>query len=334
MPIKIHVHPRWGFFISAAVLFFLISPLSADDVFLKNGREYQNVQVIPKENWHFIIFEDGRMIGVANSEIQTVKIRGVRRKRRFSDEEIQRFIDERVRTEVQKSEERLKRLEKKYRSSFFGRFIDGPGLRAFVPGWDQFYKGERLRGGIINGGGYTDVTGTEWKLQLPTGANTWRMGSSHTIEIRAVDILGFSSFRNLTVRKGKNKDIDGDVYPDVIVGAPLYNSDQGLVNIFYSRGSTGVATQDLSAGGSAGATLTGFGNIRFGSSVALGDVNGEGFANVLVGTPLSYGHNKAYIYSIRMVIQALPQRMLQRPIQRSPRKRSTMESVLQWPWEM
>jgi hypothetical protein len=79
-------------------------------------------------------------------------------------------------------------------------------------------------------------------------------------------------------------DVNGDGYADVIVGARLYDAgtiDEGAAFVFLG-GATGVADGDPA---SAAAQLeSNQGSSRFGSSVAgAGDVNGDGYADVLVG---------------------------------------------------
>jgi hypothetical protein len=73
-------------------------------------------------------------------------------------------------------------------------------------------------------------------------------------------------------------DVNGDGYDDVIVGDWEYDSGRGRAYIYFG-GPTGHATPDV--------VLTGY-NIsdNFGYSVAsAGDVNGDGYADVLVGAP-------------------------------------------------
>jgi hypothetical protein len=76
-------------------------------------------------------------------------------------------------------------------------------------------------------------------------------------------------------------DIDGDGYDDVIVGAPgwvVQHLDEGKAFLF--RGTSGglVSTTWVSNGGAPGALL--------GHSVSgAGDVNGDGYADVIVGSP-------------------------------------------------
>jgi hypothetical protein len=77
-------------------------------------------------------------------------------------------------------------------------------------------------------------------------------------------------------------DVNGDGYADVIVGAHAY-AGVGWAFLFQG-GSAGVGDGDP---GTADTSLSGSGtNDEFGSSVAgAGDVNGDGFADVIVGAP-------------------------------------------------
>ncbi|NLF01274.1 MAG: hypothetical protein GX601_09890 [Anaerolineales bacterium] len=75
-------------------------------------------------------------------------------------------------------------------------------------------------------------------------------------------------------------DVNGDGCADVIVGGPYYGSDGGVARL-YLGSSTGLDTAyaNQDTGGQAGA--------EFGYSVATaGDVNGDGYADVIVGSPM------------------------------------------------
>ena len=74
-------------------------------------------------------------------------------------------------------------------------------------------------------------------------------------------------------------DVNGDGYSDVIVGAPMYDSWYGAVFIYHGSATGVSATYALMLG-------SGQDNSFFGTSVAsAGDVNGDGYGDIIVGTP-------------------------------------------------
>ena len=141
-------------------------------------------------------------------------------------------------------------------------------------------------------GSVITATGTtNWSCQLPSGGSTWKMNSSHTITVGIKSGASLSGTTSISVTKGNNKDINGDGYPDAVVGGLLYSTGTGAAYIFYG-GSGGVSSTPVT-------TLIGQATPEgFGSSIALGDLNGDGFADVVVG---AYDYNTAtgavYIYN-------------------------------------
>src|SRR5262249_3764482 len=82
--------------------------------------------------------------------------------------------------------------------------------------------------------------------------------------------------------------VGGDAASDVIVGAPDYDNgsgSKGAVFVYFGS-SSGLGPDGTTANADAVLTLgTGQTGDKFGYSVASGDVNGDGIADVLVGAP-------------------------------------------------
>ncbi len=78
----------------------------------------------------------------------------------------------------------------------------------------------------FDGGSWTEATGSNnWKLMVPTGSNTWQGNSKYTISVPAIESDGANSDNTviLTVRKGINRDINGDGYADLVILDSAYN---------------------------------------------------------------------------------------------------------------
>lgn len=147
--------------------------------------------------------------------------------------------------------------------------------------------------GDVNGDGYSDVM-----VGAPDATNGEQQegrvfifhGSASGIGTTPVAVLEPNIvFARMGVSVASAGDINADGFSDVIVGAPNYNNgstNQGAVFIYYGSASGIVGVPPtIFESGQEGAIL--------GYSVAgAGDVNGDGFSDVVAGSP-SYDHGEA-----------------------------------------
>lgn len=147
--------------------------------------------------------------------------------------------------------------------------VNGDGFSDVIVGAENF-------GGALLGGVAIYHGGTEFTAATPT--LSWSYGLTNGLAGTSVAHAG---------------DVNGDGYGDLIVGVPDATSTlagEGIVHVHYgsTSGPTAAASVTL-AGGSAGA--------RFGTCVATaGDVNGDGYADVMIGAPQTNGVGRVAVH--------------------------------------
>jgi len=147
-----------------------------------------------------------------------------------------------------------------------GGDLDGNGIGDLVIGADK--------AGNAGEGGSAYVFFGEF-LPILVGNGTASDSDVEFSGIVATDQLGWSV--------AITGDLSGDNNSDIVVGTPFPNSEQGRVYVFYSDN---LISKSASL---ADATLSGVSpNNRFGWSVAdAGDLNLDGFSDLIVGAPQS-----------------------------------------------
>jgi hypothetical protein len=156
--------------------------------------------------------------------------------------------------------------------------------------------------GDVNGDGYSDVIagayGYDGDRGVDEGAAFVFLGSPSGL---AADpawlVTGEQAGARLGIAVGTAGDVNGDGVSDIIVGAYTHDTENpsaGRVDVFHGSPSGLPTTPDWSAVGSQSSAL-------FGASVATaGDVNGDGFSDVVIGAP-GFGESeanagRAYVY--------------------------------------
>jgi hypothetical protein len=112
------------------------------------------------------------------------------------------------------------------------------------------------------------------------------LGSSNPTSLALSSTITFSGTgEDWAGRSVAIGDVNGDGYGDILIGAPLANSSNGTV--YLVLGSNNPTSLDLSSA----ITFSGLGGEEAGASVAIGDVNGDGYGDILIGAPLANSSN-------------------------------------------
>lgn len=132
-----------------------------------------------------------------------------------------------------------------------------------------------------------------WTFQLPTGSSTWRPNSSHVVTVS--DVFGPSI--SYTLKKGNNRDFNGDGYEDMVISATNYLSGANSGRVYVAAGGPNGTISNPS---SVQATTYPGENVgdEFGTGIGRGDLNADGYADLVIGAPFlnASDDGKVYIY--------------------------------------
>ncbi len=148
--------------------------------------------------------------------------------------------------------------------------------------------------GDVNGDGYSDMIVGIF-MQGAAGAAAIYHGGTYNVSTAAsFNSVGNSAGDHHGWSVANAGDVNGDGYSDLIIGSPdasIGQAGEGVVHIYHGGpgGPSNSAAQTLQMN-IAGA--------RFGASVSTaGDVNGDGYADVIIGAPLANGTGRAYVFN-------------------------------------
>jgi hypothetical protein len=153
--------------------------------------------------------------------------------------------------------------------------------------------------GDVNGDGYADVMWGAYGVDGSRGQVTLHLGSPAGVSAApAFTVTGASPNDTLGWSVAGAGDVNGDGYADVLIGAPYApnNLRHGQVRLYLGSAAGLTSTPALSMTATAAIVYLGW------SVAGAGDVNGDGYADLLIGAPLAPGASdaglgQAYLYA-------------------------------------
>ena len=130
-----------------------------------------------------------------------------------------------------------------------------------------------------------------WKYKLPAGNETWQNGEKHSIKVRVTFKNQKTQIKEFNLVKGNNRDLNGDGFPDLVMGDHLYDRNRGAAYIYLGE------EQGIQTTGKPAEIIPGSKNESyFGKTLVIEDVNRDGFADVVISSFDANSRVKAYIY--------------------------------------
>ncbi|MEZ4691438.1 MAG: integrin alpha, partial [Ignavibacteria bacterium] len=144
--------------------------------------------------------------------------------------------------------------------------------------------------GDVNGDGFDDVIIGSYLYSSGIGRAYIYYGGLIMNTVADIIITGLGSGYNFGYSVSTAGDVNGDGYSDVIIGAPGYSTNTGRAYIYFGGLNMNTGTFLTLSGEAAG-------NFFGGSVSSAGDVNGDGYSDVIAG---AYGYSsntgRAYVY--------------------------------------
>ena len=154
----------------------------------------------------------------------------------------------------------------------------------------SYFGNSAASAGDVNGDGYSDIIVGAYGYNSFTGRAYIFYGGPEMNNTADVTLIGDAVNVYFGWSVASAGDVNGDGYSDVIVGSYAYSTYSGKAGIYFGGASMNSGVDILLIGPGA--------NYNFGYSVAsAGDVNGDGYCDVIVGAnDYSTSTGRAYIF--------------------------------------
>ena len=155
----------------------------------------------------------------------------------------------------------------------------------------EFFGFSVSSAGDFNGDGYSDVIVGAYGYSNSAGRTYMYIGVNTVDNIADMTLLGFIIFESFGYSVSSAGDFNGDGYSDIVIGGYAFSNSMGRVYLYFG-GAVLNSNPNI--------VFTGENSLdQFGKSVSgAGDVNGDGFDDVIIGAEnFSSGTGKAYVFN-------------------------------------